>query len=146
MPQLDTIVLSQSNWGADLSFLKKANSSRICVDRPILNKLTVKGKYPTDTMRYMLDSLRGAKMFVSIAFSPGTGISPFLKTASIELPFVPYSSRVASGLFKFKRMPFGLCNAPTTFSGLLKRVVADLQQHFCNLYVGNFFYYSANIE
>ena len=39
------------------------------------------------------------------------------------------------GLFEFKVMPFGLCNAPATFQRLIDLVLAGLQWSTCLVYL-----------
>ena len=39
------------------------------------------------------------------------------------------------GLFEFTHMPFGLCNAPTTFQWLMTQVLADLEWGICFVYL-----------
>ena len=40
-----------------------------------------------------------------------------------------------SGLFEFKVMPFGLCNAPATFQRLMDLVLAGVQWSHCLVYL-----------
>ena len=40
-----------------------------------------------------------------------------------------------SGLFEFKVIPFGLCNAPATFQWLIDMVLAGMQWKSCLVYL-----------
>ena len=39
------------------------------------------------------------------------------------------------GLFQFRVLPFGLCNAPATFERLMEAVLAGLQWEICLIYL-----------
>ena len=40
-----------------------------------------------------------------------------------------------AGLFQFRVMPFGLCNAPATFARLMDRVVCGMRWSHCLVYL-----------
>lgn len=49
------------------------------------------------------------------------------------------------GLFEWNRMPFGLCNAPSTFQRLIERLFRDKQCQSLPLYLDNIVVFSTSI-
>ena len=49
------------------------------------------------------------------------------------------------GLYEFRVMPFGLCNAPSTFQQLMQRILRGLDS-FCSIYIDNILIFSESIE
>ena len=50
------------------------------------------------------------------------------------------------GLWKFKKMPFGLCNAPSTFHRSMEAVLAQLPIENCLVYIGNIIIHAKDFE
>jgi len=50
------------------------------------------------------------------------------------------------GLFECNHMPFGLCNAPSTFQLLMQRVFGDQQYQSLLLYLNNIVFFSSTFE
>jgi hypothetical protein len=58
---------SVSPWGAPVLFVKnKDGTLRMCVDFRILNKVTIKNKYPLPRIDDLFDQLKGARIFSNI--------------------------------------------------------------------------------
>ena len=51
-----------------------------------------------------------------------------------------------TGLFEFVVMPFGLCNAPTTFQRLMETVLSVLAREICMVYINNIIVMGATFE
>lgn len=96
-------------------------SMRFCVDYQHLNKITCKDVHPLLHID-VTDSLQGAEFFSSLALPsvPMAGADR-LKTAFVT----------PDGLYEFNAMPFGLCNAPTTFECTMDTVLHGLKWHTC---------------
>ena len=42
------------------------------------------------------------------------------------------------GLYAYRRMPFGLCNAPTTFQRCMTAIFADYIEHIMEVFMDDF--------
>ena len=49
-------------------------------------------------------------------------------------------------LFKFVRIPFGLCNTPATFQRLMQRVLTGLEGKLCFVFIDDILVYSQTFE
>ncbi len=106
---------SSSPWAAPIVMVKKKDgTSRFCVDYRELNDLTIKDSYPIPRIDDTLDQLAGAQWFSCLDLNSGYW------QVEVDKPDVEKTAFVSRrGLFEFRVMPFGLCNAPATFERLI---------------------------
>ena len=52
--------------------------------------------------------------------------------------------RTRYGNYKYRVLPFGLCNGPATFQRYINKVLHGLLDDFCTAYLDNIFIYSEN--
>ncbi|GKC24552.1 hypothetical protein Tco_1026702 [Tanacetum coccineum] len=58
---------SSSPWGAPILFVKKKDGSyRMCIDYRVVNKLTIKNRYPLHRIDDLFDQLQGSRYFSKI--------------------------------------------------------------------------------
>ena len=50
------------------------------------------------------------------------------------------------GMFKFRKMPFGLCNSGATFQRLMDVVMSGLQFQICLVYINDIILFSETID
>ena len=50
------------------------------------------------------------------------------------------------GTFAFRRMPFGLCNAPATFQRCMMSIFFDLVEEFMEIFMDDFSIYGSSFE
>ena len=118
----DVVEHSQSPWSFGLLAVPKKNGkTRWCVDYRRLNDITLKDSFPLPNMEDNLARLAHSKVFSGI---DGTGAYHVVSIKPEHRELTAFST--PWGLYQFKQMPFGLCNAPATYSRLVQRVLADI--------------------
>ena len=131
MLKKEVIQPSSSPWASGIVMVqKKDGSKRFCVDYRKLNDVTLKDAYPLPRIDSSLDQLAGAQWFSCLDLNSGYWQVEVDKQDRQKTAF---SSR--SGLFEFKVMPIGLCNAPATFERLMETVLAGLNWKICLIYL-----------
>ena len=106
---------------------KKDGTLRFCIDFRKLNDVTVKDAHPLPCIDDTLEALKGAKIFSTLDLKSGYWQVPIREEYKSKTAF-----RTSSGqLFEFNRLPFGLCNAPATFSRLMDNVLSGLLWEVC---------------
>ena len=114
---------SDSPWSAPVvPVTKKDGGTRFCVLYRRLNLATVKDAYPLPRIDNTLDMLAGKRWFSTLDLASGCWQVSLSLEVRCKTAFVTHS-----GLFQFKVMPFGLCNAPATFERLMDRVLQGLR-------------------
>ena len=121
-----------SPWASPVVMVRKKDGSlRFCVDFCQLNAATVKDAHPLPRIDDLLDALHGAKWFSTLDLKSEYWQVPITEQDKAKTAF-----RTSSGqLLEFNQVPFGLCNAPATFSRLMDLVLAGLHWETCLFYL-----------
>ena len=102
---------------------KKTGELRVCVDYRKLNSVTIRDAFPLPRIEEALQAVRDCKWFTSIDLAQG-----YLQMQMAEEDMHKTAFRAgSSGLFEFTRMPFGLCNAVSSFCRLMELCLGDQQ-------------------
>ena len=111
-------------------YLQKDGTTRFCVDYWKLNNATVKDAYPLPRIDDSLGQLSGVKYYSTLNLISGYWQ---VEVSEKDLPKTAFATK--KGLYCFKVMPFGLCNAPATFERLMELVLRGLQWQICLVYL-----------
>jgi len=100
---------------------KSDGSNGVCVDFRKLNKVTIFDPEPMPQARDIFGELSGSQYFSKFDFCKGYWQVPMREEDKDLTTFVTHR-----GLFRFTVMPFGLVNAPATFSRIMRKVLDGL--------------------
>ena len=139
----DVICPSNSPWASPVVMVRKKDGSLpFCVDFRQLNAATVKDAHPLPRIDDLLNALHGVRWISTLDLKSGYWQVPITECDKAKTTF-----RTSSGqLYEFNQVPFGLCNAPATFSRLMDRVLAGLHWETCLFYLDDIIVFSSTWE
>ncbi|GKB94726.1 reverse transcriptase domain-containing protein [Tanacetum coccineum] len=106
---------------------------RVCIDYHKLNEATAKDHFPLPFMDQMLERLAGNKYlcfldgfygYLQIHINPNDQ-----EKTTFTCPF---------GTYAYRRMPFGLCNAPATFQRCMLAIFHDMIEESVEVFMDDF--------
>ena len=138
------ITESTSPWASPLVFVRKRDgTTRACVDYRRVNELMKPcTAWELPKIGDCLDCLHGAKLFSTLDLQAGYW------QIEVKPEDRPKTAFISSkrGLFEYVTMPFGLCNAPSTFQRCMELVMKGLQWKTLLIYLDDLIVFSSTFE
>ena len=106
---------------------------RVCIDYRKLNDATRKDHFPLPFIDQMLERLAGHMYYCFL-----DGLSGYF-----QIPIAPEDQEKTTftcpyGTYAYRRMPFGLCNAPATFQRCMMAIFDDLVEDIMEVFMDDF--------
>ncbi|GJU09560.1 reverse transcriptase domain-containing protein [Tanacetum coccineum] len=142
-----TVVKNDDN---DLIPTRLVTGWRVCIDYRKLNEATRKDHFPLPFMDQMLERLFMDQMLERLA---GNDYYCFLDGFSgyFQIPIDPKDQEKTTftcpyGTFAYRRMPFGLCNAPGTFQRCMLAIFHDMVEKTMEVFMDDFSVFGNSFE
>lgn len=138
----DIIEECESPYAAPVVLVPKRDGSlRLCVDYRRLNAVTVPDRYPLPRVDDLLHATKPYKYMSTIDLRSGYWQVPVKPEDRDKTAFTtPF------GNFRFKKMPFGLRNAPSTFQRLMDRLRSGLTGMLILIYLDDLIILSSTFD
>lgn len=139
---------SVSAWNAPLLLVPKKKTSpdaiqkhRLCVDFRKLNEHTISDRFPLGNINDILDQLGNSRYFSTLDLASGFHQIE-LDSKSQEL--TAFSCNF--GHYEYKRMCFGLKNAPASFQRFLNHILTGLNGVKCLVYLDDIIIHAKSLQ
>ena len=114
---------------------------KVCIDYKKLNIATRKNHFPLPFIDRILDRPVGHSHYCFL-----NGYSSYNQ---IDIALEDQENTTFTclyGTYAFRRMPFGLCNAPATFQGCMMSIFSDLVEEIMEIFMDDFSVYGSIFE
>ena len=133
---------SKGEWSSGIVLApKKTGGYRLCVDYRQVNAVTVSDVYPLPLISEILRFIESAKVFSIFDATKGFYHVEVQPEDRPKTAFITHR-----GLWQFKRMPFGLKNAPASFQRLMDIVLGDMNWKCSMVYIDDIILFSDTVE
>ena len=137
----DVIEPSNSRVGYPVVLVKQHDKWRFCVDYRNLNIATTGQVYPMTRTDSIFDALHGKSVFSILDAARGYHQLPIAETDRWKTACLTHRR-----LYQYKRMPFGLKNAPLQFQCFMDSVLGSLRWTSALVYIDDILVFSADID
>jgi hypothetical protein len=114
---------------------------RVCIDYRKLNTATRKDHFSLPFIDQMVEQLAGHEYYCFLdGYSRYNQVPVDLEDQEKMTFTCPF------GTFAYRRMPFGLCNAPATFQRCMISIFSDMVERFLEILMDDFSVFGSNFE
>nr|CAN76217.1 hypothetical protein VITISV_033653 [Vitis vinifera] len=140
VPKKSRITVVQNEKGEEIA-TRLTSGWRVCIDYRKLNVVTRKYHFPLPFIHQVLETVSGHPFYYFLDryfgyFQIEIDVEDQEKT-TFTCPF---------GTYAYKRMPFGLCNAPATFQRCMLSIFSDMVEQIMEVFMDDITIYGGTFE
>jgi len=136
-----TSITVVANEKGELVPQRVSNGWRVCIDYRKLNEATRKDHFPLLLIDQMLEQLAGKQFYYFLyGYSGYFQICIALKDQDKTTFTCPF------GTFTYRRMAFGLCNAPVTFQRCMMSIFSEFVEKIIEVFMDDFRVYGETFD
>ncbi|WJZ95299.1 hypothetical protein VitviT2T_014078 [Vitis vinifera] len=140
VPKKSGIIVVQNENGEEIA-TRLTSGWRVCIDYRKLNAITRKDHFPLPFIDQVLETVFGHPFYCfldgySRYFQIEIDVEDQKKT-TFTYPF---------GTYAYRRMPFGLCNAPATFQRCMLSIFNDMVERIMEVFMDDITIYAGTFE
>lgn len=132
VPKKGGITVVENDKGEQVA-TRTTTGWRMCIDCRKLNSVTRKDHFPLPFIDQMLDKLASHSFYCFL-----DGLSGYFQVAIAPEDQAKTAFTCPFGTFAFRRMPFGLCNAPGTFQRCMFSIFSEMIGNFIEVFMDDF--------
>ena len=114
---------------------------RACIDYMRLNEVTRKDHFPLPFMDQLIERISGQPFYCFL-----DGYSGYFQIEIAAEDQEKTTFTCPFGTYAYRRMPFGLCNAPATFQRCMLSIFSDLVERIMEVYMDDITVYEGSFE
>ncbi|RVW67681.1 Retrovirus-related Pol polyprotein from transposon 17.6 [Vitis vinifera] len=140
VPKKSGITVIQNEKGEDVS-RRLTSGWRVCIGYRRLNSVTRKDHFPLPFMDQVLERVSGHHFYCFL-----DGYSGYFQ---IEIDLEDQEKTTFTcpfGTFAYRRMPFGLCNAPATFQRCMLNIFSDMVERIMEVFMDDITIYGGSYK
>ena len=133
-----TVIRNEKN---DLIPTRTVTGWCMCINYRKLNDVTRKDHFPLPFMDHILERLSRQSFYCFL-----DGYSGYNQIAIYPIDQEKIAFTCPFGVFAYRRMPFGLCNAPATFQRCMMAIFADMVEKCIEVFMDDFLVFGSSFD
>ena len=140
VPKKSGIMVVQNDKGEEVS-TRLTSCWRVCIDYRKLNVVIRKNHFPLPFIDQVLERVSGHPFYYFL-----DGYSRYFQIEIAVEDQEKTTFTCSFGTYTYRRMTFGLCNAPTTFQICMFSIFSDMVERIMEVFMDNIIIYGSTFD